>query len=244
MKTSAFVATLLTFLMVILVLGAAAFFLWQGRQLLRDEADGRATEMASVASTATAVRAYADARDQAAATSEALRATSEAALATSEAGLTSSEQTRESMSLARATLQAQSATQEAMLSGLADPYVEFAYPEDGASVSASSGLQLVIAVGHPSGIDRLALVGLGDTVLLPGGSTPFRIYRHLLEPPLTVGSYTITATVTSRTQESASDTLSFTVVQAPTMAPPAESNLWELTPDELALFLPGPRDER
>ena len=239
MKTSGFIATLLTFLMVILVLGAAVFFLWQGRQLLMNEVAGLASEVASAASTATAARAYGDARDAAAATSEVLRATSEAALATSQAGLASSEQTRESMSLARATLLAQSATQEAMLGRLSFPYVEFGFPEDGASVTANSSLQLVIAVGHPSGIDRLALYGLGDTVLLPGGSSPFRVYNHRLEPPLTAGIYTITATVTSRNQESASDTLSFTVVRVPTSLPTPGSSLWDLAgPDGLAANWP------
>jgi hypothetical protein len=239
MKTSAFIATLLTFLMVILVLGAAVFFLWQGRQLLRNEVTSLASEVASAASTATAVRAYAEARDAAAATSETVRATSEAALATSQAGLASSEQTRESMSLARATLQAQSATQEAMLGRLSVPYVEFGFPEDEASVTANSSLQLVVAVGHPSGIDRLALYGLGDTVLLPGGSSPYRVYTHRLEPPLAVGTYTITATVTSRNQESASDMLRFTVVRAPTALPTPESSLWDPAgPDGLAAMWP------
>ena len=43
MKTSAFIATLLTFLLVILVLGAAVFFLWQAQQLLKNDVAGLAT---------------------------------------------------------------------------------------------------------------------------------------------------------------------------------------------------------
>lgn len=212
MKTSAFLATLLTFVMVILVLAAAIFFLWQGKQLLEGQVTTLEADIAGANSTATAVRAYGDARDAAAGTSEALRATSEAARATTQTEFDSSMLTSEAVSLSRATLSAQNATQEAVLSAVEKPYISFAYPDEGAVLSTSSGVQLVIAVGHPYGIDRVALEGLGDMVLLPGGSEPYRLYTHELEAPLSQGTYTITATVTSRNQLTASDTLHFSVV--------------------------------
>jgi hypothetical protein len=216
MKTSAFIATLLTFLMVILVLGAAVFFLWQGRQILDGEVAGLETSIVSGNSTATAMRAYADAREAAAGTSEALQATSDAALATSEAAYETSMLTSEAVSLSRATLAAQSATQERILAPLSIPYVTFARPADGAFFTTSNRVELIIMVGHPYGIDRVALYGLGDTVLLPGGSDPYRVYTHQIEPPLTPGTYTITATITSRNQLTASDTLQFSVGPATT----------------------------
>lgn len=244
MKNSAFIATLLTFLMVILVLAAAVFFLWQGRQGLEGEVASLETGVASGASTATAVRAYVDAREAAAGTSEALLATSEAALATSQADYDTSMMTSEAVSRSRATLAAQSATQEAVLAPLATPYVSFAYPSDGTVFTTNSRIQLVITVGHPYGIDRLALYGLGDTVLLPGGSDPYRVYTHQLEPPLTQGSYTITATITSRNQLSASDTLSFSVVPSATDSVQEEmgSRLWEqVLVEPIAAYWPRQR---
>ncbi|MDT8305417.1 MAG: hypothetical protein RRC07_05730 [Anaerolineae bacterium] len=244
MKTSAFIATLLTFLMVLLVLAAAVLFLWQGRQRLEEQVTGLETGVASAASTATAVRAYADAREAAAGTSEALLATSEAALATSQAEYDTSIMTSEAVSHSRATLAAQSATQEAVLAPLAAPYVSFAYPNDGTVFTTNSRVQLVIAVGHPYGIDRLALYGLGDTVLLPGGSDPYRVYNHQLDPPLSQGSYTVTATITSRNQLSASDTLSFSVVPSATdsVQEETEGNLWEqVLLDPIAAYWPRQR---
>lgn len=219
MKTSAFIATLLTFLMVILVLGAAVFFLWQGRRLLEDDINGLATRVASADSTATAVRAYVEARESDLSTNEAVIATTEAALATSEAHVESSLQTRESLAASRATLAAQSATQEALLTPLATPYITIAYPEDGATFTTSSSVVLVITAAHPQGVDRVAVRGYGDTVLLPGGSDPYRVYNHRLDPPLRPGDYTITATMTSRNQLTAADTLHFTVT-----APPLEAS--------------------
>jgi hypothetical protein len=242
MKTSAFIATLLTFLMVILVLGAAVFFLWQGRQLLEGDVTSLSADIASANSTATAVRAYVDAREAALGTSEALRATSEEALATSQAELAGSQLTRDSISLSRATLAAQNATQEALLAPMATPYVAFAYPDQGTTVTANSSMQVVIAVAHPSGIDRLALDGLGNTVLLPGGSEPYRVYSHRVEPPLTPGDHIITATVTSRNKESASNTLQFTVVGAPGLGGTPQSSQWEQAfPDGLAAYWPRER---
>jgi hypothetical protein len=226
MKTSAFTAILLTFVMVILVLGAAVLFLWQGRELLIHDVTNLSTEVAGANSTATAVRAYVDAREADLSTGEALQATTEAALATSEADYESSLQTRESVAASRATLAAQSATQEALLAPLEAPYVAIAYPEDGARFSTSSSVPLVITAGHPQGVDQVALLGLGDTILLPGSSDPYRVYNHRLEPPLEPGEYIITATVTSRSRLTATDTLHFTVIVPPDEGLPRPALSW------------------
>lgn len=226
MKTSAFIATLLTFLMVILVLGAAVFFLWQGRQLLENDVAGLATEVAGANSTATAVRAYVDAREADHSTSEAVGATAEAALATSEANYESGLQTRESMAASRATLVAQSATQEALLAALETPFITIAYPDDGSTFTTASSILLVITAAHPQGVDRVALRGYGDPVLLPGGSDPYRVYNHRFGPPLQPGDYTITATVTSRDQQTAADTLQFNVTAAPQEASQTHELAW------------------
>lgn len=226
MKTSAFIATLLTFLMVILVLGAAVFFLWQGRQLLEGDVASLSEEVASANSTATAVRAYVDAREADLSTTEAVRATTEAALATSEANYERSLQTAEAMAASRATLVAQSATQEAILAPLETPYITIAYPEDGSTFTPGSSVLLVITAAHPQGVDRVALRGYGDMVLLPGGSEPYRVYNHRLDPPLQPGDYTLTATVTSRNQLTAVDTLHFTVAPPALEAGQAQALAW------------------
>ncbi len=226
MKTSAFIATLLTFLMVILVLGAAVFFLGQGRQHLERDVAMLATEVAGANSTATAVRAYVEARDADLGTSEAVRATAEAALATSEADNESGLQTREAMAASRATLVAQSATQEALLAALETPFITIAYPEDGATFTTASSILLVITAAHPQGVDRVALRGFGEPVLLPGGSDPYRVYNHRFSPPLQPGDYTITATVTSRNQQTAADTLQLTVTASPQEASRTQVMAW------------------
>lgn len=211
MKSTTFIAILLTLLTLLLVTGATAIFLIQGRgatqsQMLELQGDIEQQE-----------RTFAELQTTAAAR-EMVLATSEAALETSEAELNESRALLATREAELAELEA--AQEDATATAEAEPtrrdeppVVEIVSPQPGVNITTDSALQLIIVGLSIDGIDRLDLmVGDRPFVLEADGET-YRVFRRGV-PNLTPGTLRITATLTTGSNETVQDTIRVLVREA------------------------------
>lgn len=209
MKSTTFIAILLTFLMLLLVTGAAAFFLWQGQQDLQTELQLQQAELNSRVQTVNELQTTAAAREMDRATSEATIAGLEAQIVQAGAQLATSQ-----AELATA----QAATPEAVETPTAQPgpvsgppQLQILYPKQFASVTSDVGLLVIVIASTDQGISSVA-VQLGERqpqVKTYDGAT-FAIYEHSF-PNIEAGTLEITAVMTSTTGTTEDTSLRVTV---------------------------------
>ncbi|HSM57539.1 MAG TPA: OmpH family outer membrane protein [Candidatus Sulfomarinibacteraceae bacterium] len=220
MKQTSIIAALLTFFSLLLVLGAAVFFLYQGRQelqqhitALQDDLEGQQQSLSEFQTTAAA-------RDMALSTAQALLATREAELVTRD----------EAMEQLQATREAELATRAHEEAGEA-PLVRIVQPADGEEFTADVTLEVIVVAGHRDGMRSLRLeVGARDVTFQNNGDD-FRIFSHRVLT-LPEGQLPITATVTSATGVTASHVVNV-VVNGPDSAGAAPSDAPILRLDQL-----------
>jgi hypothetical protein len=230
MKQSSIIAILLTFLSLLLVLGAAVVFLFQARGNLRADVTRLENETNSLNLTLAEVQGTAAARDMTLATRESELATQEAQMATAVAVATGQQAALATSVAAEATgvavqaasaaaqatgeaaLQALEATRAAELaaSAAAPPLVRIIAPENGAQVE-STALTIVVGAGHPDGIGDLLLRVGRRPVTLSAGADDFRVFTHTTGA-LATGPLTVTATITSSNGVANSDSITVNVV--------------------------------
>ena len=212
MKTTTFIAILLTFLMLLLVLMAAVTFLWQGREDATRQIGELQEERRALQATATLVRSYLVAREEGLATAQAGGTVVAQALTRAETTAAALDATRMGIAAERAALATRTVAQDALLSQ--PPALAIISPEPdtllAVSETAAAG-KFVVAGSHPQGIHGLQLRLAGDNVTLAGEGAPFRVFTHTLPAPLPPGLYTVTATITATNDLTATTTSSFQV---------------------------------
>lgn len=210
MKTTTFIAILLTLITLLLVTAAATFFLWQGHQDLRRDIQLQQSEIEGHTTTINDLQTTAAAREMALATGEAALATRDAELSESQAALATREgELAEALATLEVTVTPDATATTASESPVADgpPQVEIVYPTMGTIVTTDTRLP-VIAMGFASeGITRMELV-VGDRppaeVTFDDGRTFYIFRRTALN--LQEGTLFITATIT--TSENVTETTS------------------------------------
>ena len=216
MKQTGIIASLLTLLSLLLVVSAAVIFLFQDRQELRKESVRLQAEIADQNRTISQIQSTAAAREMALVTSqaraaigEALAASNQAQAATSEAMLATreSEVARSQLAFERlmATRESEMATRSAQ-----PPVVSIIRPLPEMVISEDDSLEIYVVAGHPEGIDHLRIVVGNRPVTFQDDGEAYRVfdYRATLLSP---GPLTITATITSANQLTASDVVNVTV---------------------------------
>jgi hypothetical protein len=159
MKSSTFIAILLTFLMALLVLVSAVVFLWQGRQQMQNTISGLETEVAMLADAQ--IRAEANLASESAA-----RATTQADLATRQAEFDRSEQESIALQQEVAALSVEltrvnmTATATPDPAALAQPEL-FLILEPAGQTPLNTVVDYTILIGHPVGIAQVTLI-IGD----------------------------------------------------------------------------------
>lgn len=204
MKSTTFIAILLTLLTLLLVTGATIIFLVQGRQAMQNQVLDLQSDIEQQERTFAELQTTAAAREMVLATSEAARETSEAAfnesqtlLATREAALAELEAAQEE---AAATVEAQPTPREE------PPIVEIISPQLGTDVTADSVLQIIVVGLSTDGIERLDLM-VGDRAFEheADGET-YRVFNRGV-PNLSPGALRITATLTTGADETVEDSV-------------------------------------
>ena len=212
MKSTTFVAILLTFLSLLLVLVAAVTFLWQGRQLAATRLSLLQEERAASEATATIVRSYLAAREEGLATAHALATTTAADLAQSQRAYLALEATSTAGRVERAALATRVASLEAVF--LQPPSVAIISPRPGPRLqeeNPAGAEQIVVAGSHPQGISGLQLSLAGDQTSFAASGETFRVFSYTLPAPLSPGLYTVTATITATNNLTATTTALFDV---------------------------------
>lgn len=201
MKTTTFIAILLTLITLLLVTGAAAFFLWQGHQDLQRDMQLQQSEIEGLTTTINDLQTTAAAREMALATGEAALATRDAELSDSQASLATREaELAEALATPEVTATPEATATPTSESSLVDgpPRLEIVHPTFGLIVNTETNLQ-VIAIGY-------APEGIMGMELLVGDRQPFQVEfsdidsyhvfrRNVSE--LEPGPLFITATVTT-----------------------------------------------
>ena len=216
MKSTTFIAILLTLLTLLLIVGAAALFLLQGRQdmqtdalLLQSEIEGQNQTIAELQTTAAA-------REMALATAEAAVATRDAALAENQSVLA----TRETeLAESESTAAAMAATLEAKEEAQA-PLVEIVSPQLGAVVTTDTALQVIVVGLSVQGVKRLDLAVGTRSFEIPGNGEAYDVFNRSI-PGLMPGTLVITATMTTDDSQTVQDSVRIVVRRA---EPPQESN--------------------
>lgn len=206
MKSTTFIAILLTLLTLLLVTGAAIIFLIQGRGAMQDQVLDLRSDIEQQERTFAELQTTAAAREMVLATGEAARATTEAALDESQALLA----TREAeLAEVEAAQQEATATAEAEPTRPEEPStVEIVSPQPGADITTGSALQIIVVGFSTEGIEQLEL-------MVSDRSQPFEHEadgeRHVIftrgVPNLTAGALSITATLTTGANETVQDTV-------------------------------------
>lgn len=210
MKSTTFVAILLTFLTLLLVLVAAVTFLWQGRQQAAERLTRLQQEKGELQATATIVRSYLSAREEGLATAQAQATVMTAELAVARAAYFDLEGTRMAVEAEREDLSTRVASLEAVF--LEPPSVAILAPPPGTALPGISeaGAEIVVAGSHPRGIGSLQLLLGDDAMVFAADGEQFRVFSYTV-PALAPGLYTVTATITATNNLTATATSSFRV---------------------------------
>ena len=199
MKSTTFIAILLTFLMLLLVAVAAAFFLWQGQQDLRSDLQLQQAEINGQEQMINELQNTAAAREMAQSTDEA-RVT---ALETELLGAQDQLATRDAeLAEALATLQAEpeaTNTPDAQPApGQGPPPLEILFPTFGTTVSSDANLPIIVIAAAAEGIANIE-VQVGDRPPLIetlDDDPSFAVFQRNIFN-LQSGQLNITATVTT-----------------------------------------------
>ncbi|MFW6070264.1 MAG: hypothetical protein ACOC9X_04375 [bacterium] len=224
MKRTSIVAVFLTLFSLLLVLGAAVFFLFQGRQELQQEITELHGDLEGQQESLSEFQTTAAARDMALSTAQALLSTREAELVTRDAAWEQLQTTRE----------AELATRASEESGDV-PLVRIVQPVDGQEFGAEDTLEVIVVAGYRDGMRSVRLeVGARDVTFQNNGDD-FRIFSHRVLT-LPEGQLPITATVTSADGVTASDVINV-VVNEPDSAGAAPSDAPLLTLQHLLVAI-------
>lgn len=206
MKSTTFIAILLTLLTLLLVTGAAVIFLIQGQGAMQDQVLDLQGDIEQQERTFAELQTTAAAREMVLATSEAALETTEAELDESQALLATREAALAELEAAQ---EAEAATAEAEPTARDEPStVEIVSPQPGADITTDSALQIIVVGFSLDGIERLELM-VGDR------SQPFEHEAdgetHIIftrgVPNLSAGTLRITATLTTSANETVQDTV-------------------------------------
>lgn len=204
MKSTTFIAILLTLLTLLLVTGATIIFLFQGRQEIQNQVMDLQSDIEQQERTFAELQTTAAAREMVLATSEAALTTTEAALnenqgvlATREAAFAALEAAQED---AAATAEAQPPERDE------PPIVEIVSPQLGADVTADAVLQIIVVGLSTDGIERLDLMVGDRTFEHEAEGETYRVFNRGV-PNLSPGTLRITATLTTGANETVEDTV-------------------------------------
>lgn len=198
MKSTSFIAVLLTLLMLLLVTGAAAWFLFQGRADFERDMQLQQTELEGHVQTINDLQTTAAAREMVIATGEAQAATRDAQLSESEALLATREAELEAALATTAAPEPKPtlATEPAGSDG--PPRLEIINPLFGATVTTDATLPVIIIASAEEGMEQLELV-VGDrppvSETFSEGET-YAVFRRSIFN-LDPGALVITATLTT-----------------------------------------------
>ena len=226
MKSTTFVAILLTFLMLLLVLAGAITFLWQDRQETAIVTTRLHTEKVDLEATATVVRSYLSAREEGLATAQAEGTATALELAQAEANNQALEGTREGLLAEQALMGTRTASLEEVL--LQPPSVAIVSPRPDTVLleeAASNDEQVVVAASHPQGISTLRITLDGQQERFAAAGEPLRVFTYTLPSPLAPGLYTVTATITATNNLTATATTTFRVLGGEDSGNPASGYL-------------------
>lgn len=198
MKSTTFIAILLTLLTLLLVTGAAVIFLIQGQGAMQDQVLDLQGDIEQQERTFAELQTTAAAREM-------VLATSEAALETTEAELDESEALLATREAALAELEA--AQEEATATAEAEPTardepstVEIVSPQPGADITTDSALQIIVVGFSLDGIERLDLI-VGDRLFEHEAEGETHVIFTRGVPNLTAGTLRITATLSTGANE-------------------------------------------
>lgn len=213
MKSTTFVAILLTFLMLLLVLAGAITFLWQDRQETAVVTTRLHTEKVDLEATSTIVRSYLTAREEGLATAQASGTATALELAQAEANNQALEGTREGLLAEQAHMATRTASLEEVL--LQPPSIAIISPRPDTVLleeTASNDEQVVVAASHPQGISALRITLGGQEERFTAAGEPLRVFTYTLPSPLAPDLYTVTATITATNNLTATATTTFRVL--------------------------------
>ncbi len=164
MKSSTFAGITLTLLMLLLVLGAAFLFLWQGRESLNEQVELLSDDLAVVEATATESAIVADGVRATATAVAATLATVEAESVLLEGQLVDSQQEVDAMANQIATLEASLATAQAQLAVSGVPSVTIISPPADALLSPEEPVERLVVVTDLEGITAVNLTIADQTI--------------------------------------------------------------------------------
>lgn len=204
MKSTTFIAILLTLLTLLLVTGAAVIFLLQGRGAMQSQMLELQRDVEQQERTFAELQTTAAAREMVLSTSEAARATTETALdenqallATREAQVAELEAAQEE---ARATAEAEPTPRDEA------PIVEIVSPQPGVDITADSALQIIVVGLSTDGIEGLELMVGDRSFEHDADGETYRVFSRGV-PNLTPGTLVITATLTTGANDLVQDSV-------------------------------------
>jgi len=214
MKSTVFIAILLTFLMVLLVLSATMVFLWQGQQALLVEIETLEDDLATKESDQVRLGADRASESSALATNQANLATSQSALDRSEQETIDLEQELGAVSAALESALELANTPTPNAADLATPVIEYVSPQNGESFALNAPITIIVLVGQPGGIASIALRINDEPAAIdqPDGQSLVRI-EHL--HTLTTPGETVISVVATSTLGVASDAILLSVEALP-----------------------------
>ena len=213
MKSTTFVAILLTLLTLLLVTGATVFFLWQGRQDMQRDVGLQQSEIEGQKQTIAQLQTTAAAREMGLATHEAAQATSEAVQATRDMELAQMQGLLATREAELAQVQAEAADALATFQaqqevGDGPPPLEILHPAFGASVNTDTLLPVIVVGSAADGISRMEVV-VGDQEPIvrefANGET-YYVFRRTISD-LESGELVITATLTTGNNRTVQDSV-------------------------------------
>ncbi len=217
MKSTTFIAVLLTLLSLLLIVGATTLFLVQDRQEMQTDAFLMQAEIEGHNQTIIQLQTTAAAREMMLATSEALVTTRDAEVSQSESFIATQqaelEQQQTTLNELEDTLSGLEATLEAERALVSDesPLVQIVSPLNGAVVTTDNSLEILVVGGYSQGVDNVSiLVGDRPSFTIQDNGEAFRLYQHSV-PGLSAGLLVITATLTTVDNQTVSDRVRITV---------------------------------
>lgn len=228
MKSTSFIAILLTLITLLLVTGAAALFLWQGQQDLQRDIQLQQSEIQGHTTTINDLQTTAAAREMALATSEAGLATRDSELLAGQS-LLATRDAELAEALATPDVTPTTTPSEAPPAD-GPPPLEIIHPTEGAIFTTEANLQ-VVAIGYaPEGLARMELA-VGERApfeqTFEDGDTYFVFRRTVFN--LQPGTLFITATITTIDDETETASVRVIVREA---AEPQDGNTqgWRSAP--------------
>lgn len=220
MKSTTFIAVLLTLLSLLLIVGATALFLFQGRRELLNEINGLQDSILERDSNLDQLRVTVEAQESELQTRQ----------ATLDQSLLQLGARQNDLEEAQAALEALQATRAAETPPATSmPVVDILSPTGGISVSSDSELTLIVVAFAADGVERID-VEIGDNLgafAQASDGEPYVVMRRLVSD-LTPGNLTITATLTTSANQIQRSSIQIVVTEAtpePVETPEATQSL-------------------